>query len=93
MLQGTAHATLLAGSLASPQAEAPLQLQKLQGALSFSNAQHATINTADIAVLLAGLCHPNSASRLSAAAVANVTWLNEAAEVSLPNCPEGLSLS
>ena len=88
------HGDLNAGSL-EPHAEAPVQLQKFNDAIRFSssNSLHAAVSPGNVATLLAGMCHPHPAARMTAAAAANIMWLKEGADVPLPMCPEGLDLS
>lgn len=75
---------------AGPAEGRPWQLEKLQAALGFTCPKYAAMKIREVASLLAGMCHPEAALRMTAAQVAAVGWLRQAAALPLPDCPVAL---
>ena len=67
--------------------DVPKQLQTLHHALEFTLERVTTATQADICSLLAQMCHPDMTQRISASAVADISWLRDAAAKPLASCP------
>lgn len=69
----------------------PNQLQALQSAAHFAAVAEFGISLGHVTHLLAQLCHPEASQRMSAAAVADIDWVRDAAAKPLPACPMSIS--
>ena len=88
VLQAQCHSTISgAAGAALPTQGMPWQLRKLQTALDFVCDAYAPVPDSEVARLLAGVCHPNAALRMTAADMADVAWLKDIAASPLPKCP------